>query len=72
MKNYGKVIEYNGIYGNVKGVDGVDYLLLKKNVIDSNIKALDDVEFESEFFKTTETEANIARFVKVLRKEKDR
>ena len=70
MKNYGKVTEYNGVYGNVKGIDGVDYKLLDKNVVDKNIKLSDNVEFENEVFKTPEIEVNIARFVKVLKKEK--
>ena len=25
MKNYGKVMEYNGVYGIIKGIDGIDY-----------------------------------------------
>lgn len=70
MKNYGKVINYNGVYGNIKGVDGIDYTLLDKNVIDKDIKELDNVEFEKEYFKTPEIEINIARFVKLLKKEK--
>lgn len=70
MKNYGKVMKYNGVYGNIKGYDGNDYKLLDKNVIDKNIKLLDNVEFEKEIFKTPEIEINIARFVKVLKKEK--
>ena len=70
MKNYGKVMEYNGVYGNIKGIDGIDYKLLDKNIIDKNIEILDNVEFENEIFKTPETEIYIARFVKVLKKEK--
>lgn len=70
MKNYGKVMQYNGVYGNIKGIDGVDYKLLDKNVVDKNIKLSDNVEFEKEIFKTPETEINIARFVKLLKKEK--
>lgn len=70
MKNYGKVMEYNGVYGNIKGIDGIDYKLLDKNIMDKNIEILDNVEFEKEIFKTPETEIYIARFVKVLKKEK--
>ena len=63
-------MEYNGVYGNIKGIDGIDYKLLDKNIMDKNIEVLDNVEFEKEIFKTPETEINIARFVKVLKKEK--
>lgn len=70
MKNYGKVTKYNGIYGNIKGVDGVDYKLLDKNIVDKNIELSDYVEFEKETFKTPEIEINIATFVKVLKNEK--
>ena len=64
MKNYGKVTEYNGLFGNIKGVDGVDYVLLDKNV-----NVLDNVEFEPEVFQTPEVEVQMARFVKSLTKE---
>lgn len=70
MKKYGKVTKYNGIYGNIKGIDGIDYKLLDKNIVDKNIGLLDNVEFEKETFKTPEIEINIATFVKVLKKEK--
>lgn len=69
MKNYGKVIEYNGVYGSIMGIDGIEYKLLDKNIIDKNIKLSDIVEFEKDFFKTPETEVYIARFVKILKKE---
>ena len=68
MKKYGKIVEYNGVYGNIKGIDGVDYQLLDKNIIDKDIKVSDYVEFESDFFKTPEVEVNVAKFVKVLKK----
>ena len=71
MKNYGKITEYNGIYGNIKGVDGIDYKLLDKNVIDRNIKEKDVVEFEKESFKTPEVELNVARFVKILKQKQN-
>lgn len=65
---YGKVIKYNGVYGNIKGIDGKNYTLLDKNIMDSKIKEGDDVEFEKEFFKTLEVEIYLARFVKLLKK----
>jgi len=72
MKNYGRVVKYGGISGTIKGNDGKDYLLLDKNIVskDVNIEPYDDVEFESDYHKTCEIEVNIARFVKVLKKNK--
>ena len=69
MKNYGKVTEYNGLFGNIKGVDGVDYVLLVKNLVDKDVNVLDNVEFEPEVFQTPEVEVQMARFVKSLTKE---
>ena len=69
-KKYGKVTKYNGIYGNIKDINGIDYKLLDKNTIDKNIKELDNVEFEQDIYKTEEVEINIARFVKLLKKDK--
>ena len=69
MKNYGKVTEYNGLFGNIKGVDGVDYVLLDKNLVDKDVNVLDYVEFEPEVFQTPEVEVQMARFVKSLTKE---
>ena len=68
MKNYGKVTRYNGTHGNIKGIDGIDYVLLKKNVVGEEIKETDNVEFEPEFLKTFECDIYMARFVKVLHK----
>ena len=72
MKNYGKVIKYNGVYGRIKGIDGVDYVLLDKNVVDNQLSEFDNVEFESEVFNTTEVEMKMAMFVKSLTKEQER
>ena len=69
MKNYGKVTEYNGLFGNIKGVDGEDYVLLDKNLVDKDVNVLDNVEFEPEVFQTPEVEVQMARFVKSLTKE---
>ena len=71
MKNYGKVTRYNGVYGEIESVDGNNYTLLDKNVIDKDLKVLDDVEFESEVHKTPEIEMHVARFVRTLKKSED-
>ena len=72
MKNYGKVTQYNGVYGRIKGVDGVDYVLLDKNVVDNRLSEFDNVEFEPEVFKTPDVEMKMAMFVKSLTKEQER
>lgn len=68
-KKYGKVVGYNGLSGTIKGVDGKKYLLLDKNLIDKNVEVYDNVMFDAEYYKTVEAEINLARFVKVLKKD---
>lgn len=68
MKNYGKVTEYNGFYGKIKDNLGNDYVLLKKNLVDKQIKENDIVIFEEEKIQTPELEMNVARFVKKLKR----
>lgn len=72
MKNYGKITKYNGVYGNIKGIDGNNYILLDKNLLDSDINVMDNVEFESELYKTPEVEVPMAMFVKSLTKEREK
>ncbi len=69
MKLVGKLIEYNGFYGKIKCVDGVTYILLEKDLIDKEINVGDNVYFEGEHFNNLEADTDMARFVKVLRKE---
>ncbi len=68
MKIYGKINDYNGVYGSIIGEDGIKYTLLDKNIIDKDIKINDKVEFENDVFKSSEVELNIARFVKIKEK----
>ena len=72
MKKYGKVTDYNGLAGTIVGVDSRKYVLLDKNLLDKNLNTFDNVEFESEKFNTPEIDIEIARFVKVLKKENRR
>ena len=69
MKNYGKVTKYNGLYGSIKGIDGNDYVLLDSNLVDGEVNVQDNVEFESEVYKTPEVEVQMAMFVKSLTKK---
>lgn len=69
MKTRGKITKYNGLYGNIKGVDGNDYVLLNSNLVDGDVRVHDNVEFESELYRTPEVEVQMATFVKRLTKE---
>lgn len=66
MKTYGKVVDYDGFYGHIRAVDGQNYIVLDKDMVESNLKQSDYVEFVAEQFDTVETNINIARFVKRL------
>ena len=70
MKTFGKVKEFDGYNGYIKGVDGKDYLLMKREVVSPHIiYENDNVFFEPDRFDTVETHENIARFVKKLEKK---
>ena len=71
MKTFGKVKEYDGYNGIIKGVDGNNYILMSREITDKKeLKINDNVSFEPDFFETPETEAYIARFVTKI-KEKE-
>lgn len=68
MKTYGKVVDYDGFYGYIRAVDGQNYIVLDKDMLESNLKQADYVEFLAEQYNTVETNINIARFVKKINK----
>lgn len=70
MKNYGKIVEYNGKYGSIIDINGIEYKLLDKNILYKDVKKYDNVEFENEYIKTPEIDIKIARFVKILENKK--
>lgn len=69
MKSYGKIVDYNGMYGHIKSVDGKNYIVLDKDMLESNLNVADYVEFVGESYNTVETHIDIARFVKKLEKD---
>ncbi len=69
MKTYGKVEKYNGYSGSILGVDGKEYLLLEKEIVEGQVEEKDDVSFVAEEYETPEHHEDIARFVKVLKKD---
>lgn len=72
MKNYGIVTEYNGITGNIKGVDSIDYKFLKSDVIEKKVDFSENnhVEFESQKIEKSDFIFYRANYVKVLKKDK--
>ncbi|MBQ4030770.1 MAG: hypothetical protein II625_03340 [Bacilli bacterium] len=70
MKTFGKIKDFDGYNGTIKGIDGKEYLLMKKEIIPpQELHENDKVCFEPEHFETVETEEDIARFVKKLEKK---
>ena len=70
MKTFGKVESFDGYNGYIKGVDGKEYLLMKKEIIPPvDLQVNDKVCFEPEYVETIEIQEDIARFVKKLEKK---
>lgn len=69
MKQYGKVTDFNGYNGYIKGIDGKDYLIMYKELLDSDIKLNELVYFEPDIYETTEIKQDIARFIRPIQKE---
>ena len=69
MKQYGKVTDFNGYNGYIKGIDGKDYLIMYKELLDSDIKLNELVDFEPDIYETTEIKQYIARFIRPIQKE---
>ena len=66
MKTFGKVIEYDGYTGTIKGTDGKNYLLLNKE-LEEEIKENDYVSFDIDIYKDVEITKYIARFIKKIK-----
>ncbi len=68
---YGKVQEYNGFTGFIKGIDGKDYILTNSNLntLVKNIEKGDNVSFIPEPYQTPEITKNISRNSNVLSKD---
>lgn len=67
MKTFGKIKNFNGYNGLIRGIDGKDYILMRKEVYSKdNLQEDDHVYFEIDHKETPEISENIARFVKKL------
>ena len=73
MKNYGIVTKYDGITGNIKGVDSIDYKFLQEDLVlkDTNFAENNHVEFEVQRIEKPEFVFYRANYVKVLKKTPD-
>lgn len=73
MKNIGIVKEYDGFYGKIVNLDGNEYILLNKEIMDNNdINKLDVVSFVPENYQKDDIKENMARFVKKMVNKKVR
>jgi len=69
MKQYGKVTDFNGFNGFIKGIDGKDYLIMNHELLSNDIVLNDLVYFEPDIYESTELKQDIARFIRPIRKE---
>jgi len=78
-KNYGIITKYDGIVGNIKGVDSQDYKFLKSDIVGDdneylNVSSEGDqdqnnhVEFEPQVIEKTDFTFYRANYVKLLKK----
>jgi len=67
---YGKVIDYDGHDGTIRGLDGIDYILKKSDIAEKEkIQVEDYVIFDKEIIHNIDIkDIPIARFVKKIKK----
>lgn len=71
MKEFGKVIEYDGYYGKITNQDGKEYTLFDKEIMNNEqLDKYDIVSYVPESYSNDEVEENIARFVKKIEKKR--
>ena len=63
MKQYGKVLAYDGYVGNIVDSNGIKYIFTTKDLKDKKIVEGDFVSFNVEIFETVEIKEFIARFI---------
>lgn len=66
MIKIGKLIEYDENIGTILDDEGIEHLVLKKDIICDELKVNDYVKFDSETIITSENERKIARFINKL------
>ena len=63
MKEYGIIKEYDGYCGTISGINNVDYLVLKKDILYKDVMKGDIVIFTAETLVVNNETKYIARFV---------
>lgn len=72
MKQYGKVLTYDGYVGNIIDSKGIKYIFTTKDLKDKKIVEGDFVSFNVEIFETVEIKEYTARFItKVVEDKKE-
>lgn len=72
MKQYGKVLTYDGYVGNIIDSKGIKYIFNTKDLKDKKIVEGDFVSFNVEIFETVEIKEYTARFItKVVEDKKE-
>lgn len=66
MIKTGILVEYDNNVGIIKDNENNEYIVLKKDILNDEIKINDEVKFESEVVITSEEDKNIARFINKL------
>lgn len=69
MKNFGKIVEYDGYVGTIVGMDGNRYMFVDVDLIDKEISCNDYVSFDKDLYKDVELTRFVARFVKRINKD---
>lgn len=71
MKNYGVVTKYNGLSGNIKGIDAIDYKFLKEDLVqkEETFEVNKHVEFEPQIIEKPDFTFYRANYVKTLQKK---
>ena len=69
MKQYGKILIYDGYVGNIIDDKGIKYIFTSRDLKDKSIVEGDFVTFNVEIFETIEIKEYTARFITKAKKE---
>lgn len=69
MKQYGKILIYDGYVGNIIDDKGIKYIFTSRDIKDKSIVEGDFVTFNVEIFETIEIKEYTARFITKAKKE---
>ena len=69
MKQYGKILIYDGYVGNIIDDKGIKYIFTSRDLKDKSIVEGDFVTFNVEIFETIEIKEYTVRFITKAKKE---